>query len=807
MDKLSGKELRCDCLPSTFDFESTEEIEGLEEGIIGQRRAVEAIDFGFEIEREGYNIYMAGIPGTGKKTYARKVATKQSADQPTPDDMLYVFNFSNPETPRAIRMPAGRGKHLRDEMESVIEEFKEEIPKLFEGEEFEEKRNEIMAEYQEKSSQVMEEFDQEIREEGFMIQNTERGPVPVPLDDEGNPLKQDDFKELPEEDRQKLREKSQDIKNRLDKQLRRIRDLKEKAQDKMSELQEKMGLSIVQPIIDQLKHKFSDCEEVIDYLGDVKEDIIDNLDKFIEKNGDNSMPLPFKTGRDENFFIRYKVNLIVDNSDTEGGPVIFETNPTYYNLFGKIEGKSQFGTVTTDFTMIKGGALHRADGGYLILQAKDVLTNPFSWETLKRALLNEELKVENIGEQYRTFPISSLKPDPFEIDVKVILIGNPFIYQLLYTYDEEFKKLFKVKADFDTEMVRSEDNMKKFASFLASVCEREDILHFKAEAVGKIIEYSSRLSGDNTKMTTRFNEIMELLYEANTWADLDEAGQVEAEHVLKALGKKEDRSNLTEEKIQEMIDRDYLMIDVEGEVAGQINGISVYQSGQYSFGRPSRITCQTFLGQEGVVNIEREAKMSGKIHNKGVLILSGYLGGKYAKEMPLTLSASLAFEQSYSGIDGDSASCAELLTILSSLSGLPLKQNLAITGSLNQHGKVQPVGGTNEKIEGFYQVCKNRGLDGSQGVIIPRQNVENLMLKDEIVEAVEAEKFNVYTITEIDEAIELFFDRPASEVHDLVSTSLEQMAERAREIKEGKLKSGDKAQENDSEDDIPDPVG
>lgn len=805
MDKLSGDDLRCDCLPNTFSFSSTAEISGLEEGIIGQARAVKAVDFGFEIEREGYNIYMAGIPGTGKKTYARKVANKQSAELPTPGDMLYVFNFSNPETPKAIKMPAGRGKHLRDEMEGVIEELKEEIPKLFEGEEYEEKRNEIMAEYQEKSSQLMDDFDQEIREEGFMIQNTDRGPVPVPLDKEGNPLKQDEFKELPDEERQRLREKSQDIKNRLDKQLRQIRDLKEKAQDRMAELQEKLGLSVVQPIIDQLKHRFSDCdEEVLNYLDDVKEDIIDNLDKFTDDNGNKSMPLPFKTGEDESFFVRYQVNLIVDNSKTDGGPVIFETNPTYYNLFGKIEGKSQFGTVTTDFTMIKGGALHRANGGYLIVQAKDVLTNPFSWDTLKRALLNEELKVENIGGQYRTFPISSLKPDPFEIDVKVIMIGNPFLYQLLYIYDEEFKKLFKVKADFDTEMVRNEDNMQKFASFIASVCEREEMLHFEAAAVGKIIEYSSRLAGDNTKMTTRFNEIMELLYEANTWAELDEAELVESQHVIKALRKKEERSNLNEEKIQELIDRDHLMIDVAGEVVGQINGLSVYQSGQYSFGRPSRITCQTFLGQEGVVNIEREAKMSGKIHDKGVLILSGYLGGKYAKDMPLTLSASLAFEQSYSGIDGDSASCAELLTILSSLSGLPLKQNLAITGSMNQHGKVQPIGGVNYKVEGFFQVCENRGLDGSHGVVIPQQNVENLMLKDEIVQAVEDNKFNVYPITEIDEAIELFFDRSAEEVHELVTDNLKSMAEKARELKGKQLKSDTKIEEDKEPEDLPD---
>lgn len=548
-----------------------------------------------------------------------------------------------------------------------------------------------------------------------------------------------------------------------------------------------MALSVIQPIIDQLKHKFSDCgEDVIQYFEDVKEDLLDNLDKFTQDQQEQKLPIPIKSGRDENFFVRYEVNLIVDNSETEGGPVIFETNPTYYNLFGKIEGKSQMGTITTDFTMIKEGAMHRANGGYLILQARDVLTSPFSWETLKRTLLNQELKVENIGEQYRTIPISSLKPEAIDIDLKVILIGNPYIYQLLYHFDEEFKKLFKIKAHFDTEMERNQENMKNFTRFVASISKEDNMKHFTSEAISRIIEYSSRLTGDTKKMSTRFNKIMELLYESNAWADISGNEYVESEDIDKAIEKKEYRSNLAEEKIQEMIDRNHLMIDTTGEEAGQINGLSVYQMGEYSFGRPSRITCQTSLGQEGVVNIEREADMSGNIHDKGVLILSGYLGGKYAQDKPLSLSASLAFEQSYSGIDGDSASCAELLTIISSVSGLPLRQDLAITGSMNQHGKVQPIGGVNYKIEGFYQVCENKELTGKQGVVIPEQNKENLMLKNEVVEAVKNDQFAVYTISDIDEAIELFFDKPAEEVHEKVSEALAEMAENIKEMKGGK---------------------
>ena len=799
MENLQAEELRCECARDQFEFETTEDIEPFAEGIIGQQRAVEAMDFGFNIDREGYNIFMAGPTGTGKKTYAQTKAEEMAEELDTPDDMIYIFNFSDPESPRAITVPAGRGRPLKDDMESVIEELKEELPKLFEGEEFEEKRNEIMSDYQQESNRMMEEFDQEIREEGFMLQKTERGPVPVPLSEDGEPMEQDEYQNLEGEKKEEIREKSQEIKQRLDKLMRKIRDKKEKAREQLSDLREKMGLSIVQPIIDQLKHRYSDCgEEVLEYLEDVKQDIVDNLGEFLQQDNGQKMSLPIAgMGQDdENFFVRYEVNLIVDNSDTEGGPIIFETNPTYYNLFGKIEGKSKFGTVTTDFTMIKGGALHEANGGYLILQARDVLTNPFSWETLKRALINQELKVENIGEQYRTYPISSLKPEAFDIDVKVIMVGDPMLYQLLYNYDDEFKKLFKIKAHFDTEMERSEENMDKFAAFVAQVCEREELNHFTAEAVSQTIEYSSRLARDTKKMSTRFNEMIEVLYEANTWSELEDSDVVKAVHVTKALQNKEYRANLTEEKIQEMLNRDRLMIDVKGKEVGQINGLSVHFSGEHSFGRPSRITCQSYLGEEGVVNIEREAKMSGKIHDKGVLILSGYLGGRYAREKSLTLSASLAFEQSYSGVDGDSASCAELLAIISSVTEIPLRQDLAITGSMNQKGKVQPIGGVNCKIEGFHQVCKDRDFTGNQGVIIPEQNAENLMLKNEVIESVENGDFHIYTISEIDEAIDLFFERPVEEVHEEMESSLEELADKARELRG--LPEGDR-EENDEE--------
>ncbi|MFW5855897.1 MAG: AAA family ATPase [Bacillota bacterium] len=788
--RLKIADLKCDCEISVFDFETTEELEPFTERIIGQNRAVKAMNFGLNIEKEGYNIYMAGRPGTGKTTYAKTLTKERSKEKSAPPDLCYVFNFKNPENPRALKLPAGTGDKLKGDMEDLIEELQEEIPAGFEGEEYEEKKNEIMSEYQQKSNKLMEEFEQEIKDDGYILKNTPQGPVPVPVDEDGEPINQERFQQLSDERKKRIREKNAEINKQMENVMRKIRKLKTEAQEKLGELEEKIGLSVVQPIIANMIEKYEGCEEVTNYLKDVQEDIIKNLNKF--KDGDDDkkkkLPFPYPKSDDSSFFTRYEINLLVDNKDTEGGPVVVETNPTYYNLFGKTEGKSQFGTVTTDFTMIKSGAVHRANGGYLILQARDVLTNPLSWKTLKRTLINEEVVVENIGEQYRAVPIKTLKPEAIDIDVKVIMIGSPFIYQMLYNYDEEFKKLFKIKADFDVEMERSRQNMNQFASFVRTISEREGIKDFTAGAVARVIEYSSRLAGDTDKLSTRFNDIIEVLYEANTWAKINEREYVERKDVSKALREKEKRSNRVEEKIKEMIDKGHILVDVSGKTTGQINALSVYQSGEYSFGRPSRITARTYLGKEGVINIERKADMSGKIHNKGVLILSGYLGGKYAYDKPLTLSASLAFEQNYGGVDGDSASCAELLVLLSAISGYPLRQDLAITGSINQRGIIQPIGGTNQKIEGFYRTCEIKGLNGTQGVIIPHQNKDNLMLKKEVIEAVSENNFSIYIVENVDQAVELMFDKPVDEVHQKVEKELHDMAVKARDFGRGEDK-------------------
>ena len=762
---------------SNLDFETTKELSPIDKEIIGQDRAADSIEFGMKVQKNGYNIFMAGESGTGKSSYAENMAKEKSEEMEQPKDILYVFNFSEKEKPRVIKVPAGMGSDLQSDMEKIIDELQEEIPRAFEGEEYDEERKEIINEYQPKSNKIMKEFEESAKERGFMLQNTAQGLVPVPIDENGEPLSREDFQEMDEEEREEVRNKSQKIQNEVSQVMREIRSIKEEAQEELSALEKKIGLSVVQPIICHLEDKYDESEEVVEYLKEVQEDIVDNIDRF--RSGDDDQQNPFlKMQQDEDgsFFTRYEINLFVNNKKTEGAPVIYEKNPTYYNLFGKIEGRSQFGAITTNFTMIKSGSFHRADGGFLIVHAKDILKNPFCWDTLKRALINEEITVENIGEQYRSVPIITLKPEEIELDVKVIMIGTPYLYYLLYNFDEEFSELFKIKADFDTEMERDDGNIEKYADFIASVINRYDIKDFTADAIAAMIDYSSRLTGDREKLSTKFNEIIEILVEADAWSEEDEE-EVSAESVKKAIKEKEKRSNLPEEKIQEQIDREHLLLDVSGKEIGQINGLSVYQAGNYTFGRPARITARTYLGKEGVINIEREAKMSGRIHSKGVMILTGYLGGKYAQETPLSLTASIAFEQSYGGVDGDSATCAEVVALLSSLAEIPLRQDIAITGSMNQKGVVQPIGGVNEKIEGFFKVCKSKGLNGEQGVIIPHRNLDNLMLDEEIIEAVKNDKFNLYNIEEIDEALELMLEKPAEETHQAVQEKLEEYAE------------------------------
>lgn len=777
--KIPIEQLRQTCPTELFDFKTTEEVSPLI-GIIGQERAMRAVEFGLNVKSKGYNIYISGHPGTGRASYARSIIEKKSAEGPCPDDWCYIYNFRQPENPTAINLPAGTGRVFVKDMENLIEELKQDIPKVFDSEEYDKSKAKIMENYQRDSARYLDELEQYAKTEGFLLKRTGKGLVTVPVY-EGKPLDASEYANLPEETKKSIGMKILNIETRMDETMRKIKALEREARKQLQTTEKEFGLSAIKPSIETLKHKYKDYPEVVSYLDEVQKDILKNINIFLPKE-EKEIPITALQPVEENFFIRYKVNLFTDNSETQGAPVIWETNPTYYNLFGKIEGRSQFGAVTTDFTMIKRGSIHKANGGYLIIQTDDILKDALAWDTLKRTLENEEAVVENIGERYRTMPTVTLKPKPIPVKVKVILIGSTSVYQLLYTYDKDFRQLFKIKAQFDSTMERSEENIKKYAEFISAACIREGLKHFNTEAVAEVVEYSCRLAEEKGKLSTRFNEIVEILYEASTWAQLDNSPYVTAAHVEKAIHEKILRSNLPEEKVQEYIDKGDILVDTEGETIGQVNGLSVVNVGDYAFGQPSRITARTFLGEKGIINIEREVEMSGSIHDKGVLILSGYLGGKYAVNKPLTLSGSICFEQNYGGVDGDSATCAELIALLSAIAEIPIKQSLAITGSLNQRGEVQPIGGANQKIEGFYKTCKQKGLTGSQGVIIPHQNIKNLMLSNEVIESVQGGKFHIYAIKTIDDAIELMTGMPAEEFHQKVDQSLEEFARIAEEF-------------------------
>jgi lon-related putative ATP-dependent protease len=756
---LQPEKLCKKCDARMFEFETTEEIISLE-GIIGQERAVKAIEFGLGIKRHGYNIFMTGLTGTGKTSYARTVALEKAINERVPDDWCYLYNFKNPGEPMALSLPAGMGKIFVADIDNLLEELRGEIPKTFNSEEYERQKGNILKEFQENRSALMEKLNLVAQENGFLLKRTGSGFLSVPLRD-GQELSEEEYSRLEQPEREILEKKSTEIQFKALEISRLIQNEEKKLKKLFKELEQKRGLQAVGHFIDEIKEKYKEYPKVITYLEELREEVLANLKDFIEDEEDKQLPFPWV--KQSSAVTKYNVNLLIDNSDTRGAPVVVETNPTYYNLAGRLEHENRLGMVTTDFTMIKSGALHRANGGYLILQAKDVLLNPQSWEVLKRVLKTKEIRIETIGEQYALFSMTTLKPEPIPVDVKVILIGSPLLYYLLYRNDEDFKKLFKIRSDFDGVMDLSIENMTKMANFISANCQSEGLTHFDRSGVARVVDYSVRLAEHQNKLTTRFNEIVEILYEADAWAALENSPYVRAEHVDKAVREKISRSDKYEKKLLEMVEEGQLLLDFQGEKAGQVNGLAVIDMGDYTFGRPSRITVSTYLGRRGIVNIERESRMSGRIHDKGVLIISGYLGGKYAQGIPLTLSASICFEQSYDGVDGDSASSAELYALLSSLSEVPLRQGIAVTGSVNQKGEIQPVGGITWKIEGFFKACKLQGLTGDQGVIIPHQNIINLMLDEEVVEAVREGKFHIYAVKTVEEGMEILTGMPAGE--------------------------------------------
>ncbi len=798
--RIPPEELTWRCDPAQFEFETTAELKCLE-GTIGQDRAVTAIEFGLSFKDDNFNIFVLGEPGTGRSSTIRKLVRGRAGDEPIPADWCYVHSFVDASRPRALQLPAGRGRDLQKDVEQLVARLAEAIPKVFESKDYEQQKSRITAEYQEKNKQLFKHLEEQANTEGFLLQRSVSGLVLVPTRN-GEPVSQQEYDELPEEERKTLDKKGEVLQERLNEVLRKARDREKEMREAIAAMEKEVMLFAIGHLFDDLEDKFADFTPVLEHFAACKKDLVERLEEFRPNQGPQISIPGLRSGSQEPSFERYLVNLFVDNHDLKGAPVIYEANPTYFNLFGRIEHIIQMGNASTNFTMIKSGALHRAIGGYLILDCREVLINLFSYEALKRCIRNHEIKIEDMAEQFRLLATVSLKPEPIPLDCKIVLIGTPLLYYLLYQYDQDFRKFFKVKADFDRMMMNTWENIQQYARFIASKCEEEKILPFDREGVARVLEYSVRLIEDKGKLSSRFLDIADLLREAAFYASREERDRVGAEHVELAIEAKVYRSNKVEERIQELIEEGTLLVDTEGAVVGQINGLSVYLMGDYSFGKPSRVTVRTYLGKGGVVNIEREAKLSGPIHDKGVLILTGFLGDRFAQDKPLSLAASICFEQSYGGIEGDSASSAELYALLSALSGVPLRQGVAVTGSVNQRGQVQPIGGVNEKIEGFFTLCQMRGLNGEQGVVIPVQNVRNLMLKTGVREAVATGQFHVWAIGTIDEGIEILTGVPAGQrgedgswpegsVNYLVDARLRKLAET--------VKSFVAAKENDKE--------
>ncbi len=802
---LGADELYKCCDQNIFKFNTTAELPDIIE-IIGQARALNAIDFGLNLDNKGFNIFILGENGTGKLTTIKSVLAKKAADEPVPSDWCYVYNFREPDFPLAISLPPGLAVIFHKDMAELVRILKMEISKVFESKEYEKQKNKILEDFQKKQKELFSSLEKEAEGKGFSIRKTVGGLMIVPVKKGGEPLTEEEYEALEGGVKAKVDEIGKELQEKLNDIAREVREAEKNVKELMSKLEKDATLSAVGHYMEDLKKKYEGHEKIVSYLSGVTEDVLGHIEDF-KVQEEQTPPLPFmKMQKQEPDFTRYAVNVLVNNQDTKGAPCIYENNPTFFNLIGRLEYKFQYGMATTDFSMIKAGALHKANGGYLIVNVLDLLRSMFSYDVLKRAIKNKEIKLEDILEQYRMMSTATLRPEPIPLNVKVILLGTPYLYYLLYNLDEEYRELFKVKADFDNRMECNESTMQAYAAFVGSSCKKENLMPFDRSGVARIVEYGSRLAGHQQKLSSKFSDIADLLREANYWAGKAEGRVVTAEHVEKAINEKVYRTNRIEERLQEMILEGTLIIDTAGSKVGQVNGLAVLDMGDYSFGKPSRITASTYAGKAGVINIERETKMSGRIHEKAVLIITHYIGSTYARKKAISFTASITFEQLYDMVEGDSATCAELYVILSSLSGLPLKQNLSVTGSMDQNGDVQPIGGVNEKIEGFFELCKMRGLDGTHGVIIPRKNINHLMLKKEVVDAVRERKFAIYPIDRVEEGMEIFTDKPMGQMQEDGTFSedtvnhlvMKRLQEITASFKDKKDKDKDKEEENNN---------
>ena len=791
---------RCD--PVGLGFETTTEVAPLE-GTIGQERAISALEMGLDIEVPGFNLFVSGMPGSGRNTALRSYLDRIAATKANPPDWGYVYNFQDPARPAPICLPCGMMRALTRDMDQLIETCRAEIPAAFESDDYAHRVEEVVSRVGQRRQQVTEQLEAEARRRGYTISVTQVGMTPVPLHAEGRPLTQEEYGSLPQQAQEQLQTRAEELGRAVQRATGELRRLSKQADELRREVDAELVRFTLKPIIDELQEKYSKYHEIVNYLDEVEADMVTHTAVFkSNENSEEPQHGAEMRHRSEDFLTRYRVNDLVDNALCNGAPVVLEQSPTYYNLFGRIDYRARMGALTTDHTMINAGAIHRANAGYLVLQARDLLASPLAWDTLKRVLRSGEIRIENIGEQNTPVPTTSMRPLPIPVNAKVVLVGGPGVLRGLQRVDEDFRRYFKITADFDSVMERTPQNISKYAAFVAAQVENGGYREFDSTAVATVVDYSSRLVEDQEKLTTQFMHVSDVLAEADYWAGRSDARHVTAEHVQRAIDQRSYRAGLTEDRLLEMIERDTIHIATEGEAVGQVNGLAVYTVGDHSFGRPNRITARVSVGGGRVLNIDRETRMSGRIHNKGFMILNGYLQGKYGQDRPLAMSASLTFEQSYTEIDGDSASSTELYALLSELSGVPISQGIAVTGSVNQVGEVQAIGGATHKIEGFFEVCRARGLTGRQGVMIPSDNIHNLVLNRDVTSAVRNGDFQIYAVGSIDEGIEVLTGVPAGDqeadgayaeetVHFRVVRRLEEMSRKS-------LRTRDRSREQES---------
>lgn len=758
--ELSYRSLKSTCNPNLFKFDTTESLEPIQGGI-GQDRGIKALEFGLNVDINGYNLYVEGPSGVGKTMYTKHFLDSISKKKKVPQDWCYVYNFDNPNEPVAIPLSAGQGKEFKEAMDKFVKDITRDIRDTFNNEDFEKEKALIKQEYDLKRSALMEKLNQTSAQYGFQVKSANNGIYMMPVLN-GKTIEEEEFEKLDDATKKEFEDKSSIVQQHVMEAISQIKSIQSEADQKINEWQSNVALLTVNAHINFIKSNFKRNKKITKFLDDIKKDILKNVNAFLAKD-DSKTNTPQNMQRPEiqKPWLNYRVNLFIDNSNLDGAPVIMDSNYSYPNLFGRLEYENCYGSLRTDYTMLKPGLLHNANGGYLVMQARDIVSNQLCYETLKKVLRTKELGIENSVEQHTSMVMVSLKPEPIPLNLKVILIGDELLYQTLISVDTDFKKLFKIKVEFEDDAPLTLDNMNKLARVIHGFCATEELPPLDKSAMARVIEYASKLADDQAKLSTRFGEITQVIGEAGTLARLNKEKIITGKTIELALAQRDEREQKYNEKYFEMINSNTLMIDTSGFKVGQINGLTVMNLGNYSFGLPVKITANTYVGKNGIINIEREVDMSGSSHSKGILILSGYLGEMFAQDMPLSLTASLCFEQLYNGVDGDSASSTELYAILSSLSGIPINQSIAVTGSVNQKGEIQPIGGVNEKIQGFFEICKMRGLDGSHGVMIPKSNEKNLNLSDEVISAVKDKKFHIYAISTIEQGIELLTGVPA----------------------------------------------